>query len=87
MGLSEDFKVAQEDVNKLSKRPSNSELLDLYALYKQSEVGDVSGSKPSMFDLKGKAKYDAWKSKKGIDKDSAMQTYINLVNKLKQNYN
>ena len=42
------------------KRPSNDQLLDLYAFYKQATEGDVSGSRPGMLDLKGRAKYDAW---------------------------
>ena len=39
--------------------------LELYGLYKQGTEGDVSTSRPGMFDLKGKAKWDAWNSNKG----------------------
>lgn len=61
---------------------SNDNLLALYALYKQATEGDVSGSKPGMFDFKGVAKYNAWESKKGMTKEVAMQEYIELVNRL-----
>jgi carboxylesterase len=56
-------------------------MLELYALYKQSTSGDVSGSRPGMMDIKGRAKYDAWAKRKGMTKDAAMEAYINLVGK------
>jgi diazepam-binding inhibitor (GABA receptor modulating acyl-CoA-binding protein) len=59
----------------------NDVMLDMYALYKQATVGDASGSRPGMFDLKGRAKYDAWAKQKGNSKDAAMTAYIALVEK------
>lgn len=35
-----------------------------------------------MLDFKGKAKWDAWSSKKGITKDAAMEAYISKVEEL-----
>jgi acyl-CoA-binding protein len=59
----------------------NDVMLELYALYKQATAGDVSGSRPGMMDLKGRAKYDAWAKRKGMTKDAAMQAYIAVVAK------
>ena len=59
----------------------NDTLLELYALYKQATSGDVSGSRPGMMDLRGRAKYDAWAKRKGTTKDAAMDAYITLVEK------
>ena len=59
----------------------NDTMLELYALYKQSTSGDVSGSRPGMMDIKGRAKYDAWAKRKGMTKDAAMEAYIALVGK------
>jgi acyl-CoA-binding protein len=59
----------------------NDTLLELYALYKQATTGDVSGSRPGMMDLKGRAKYDAWTKRKGMTKEAAMEAYIALVGK------
>jgi diazepam-binding inhibitor (GABA receptor modulator, acyl-CoA-binding protein) len=59
----------------------NDTLLELYALYKQATAGDVSGSRPGMMDIKGRAKYDAWAKRKGTTKDAAMEAYIALVGK------
>jgi acyl-CoA-binding protein len=57
----------------------NDVMLDLYALYKQATSGDVSGSRPGMIDVRGRAKYDAWAKHKGLTKDAAMEQYISLV--------
>ncbi|HEX2872591.1 MAG TPA: acyl-CoA-binding protein [Polyangiaceae bacterium] len=86
MALSDDFAAAQVRVKQLSKTPDASELLELYALFKQGTVGDVSGERPGMLDFKGRAKYDAWASKKGGSKDGAQQSYVALVEKLAAKY-
>ncbi len=86
MPLADDFAAAQLRVKQLSNTPSNEELLDLYSLYKQATVGDVQGSRPGMFDLKGRAKYDAWATRKATSKENAMQAYVNLVTKLAGKY-
>ena len=82
MELSAKFEDAQVRVKQLSKSPSTDELLELYALYKQATTGDVSGSRPGMLDMKGRAKYDAWAKKKGTTKDDAMTRYVALVDRL-----
>jgi diazepam-binding inhibitor (GABA receptor modulator, acyl-CoA-binding protein) len=59
----------------------NDTMLELYALYKQATTGDVTGDRPGMMDLRGRAKYDAWSKKKGMTKDAAMTAYCALVDK------
>jgi acyl-CoA-binding protein len=86
MALSDDFLEAQVRVKQLSKTPDASELLELYALYKQATVGDVTGERPGMLDFKGRAKYDAWAAKRGSTKDDSMQSYVTLVEKLAAKY-
>lgn len=82
MALADDFSSAQERVKGLTSRPSNEDLLDLYALFKQGSVGDVQGKRPGMLDVKGRAKYDAWAGKKGLGKEDAMTKYVALVDRL-----
>lgn len=84
--LQANFEQAQQDVKTLTQRPSNDELLALYALFKQATAGDVHGSKPGIFDFKGTAKYEAWEQLKGMDSDSAMQQYVDKVAALKAAY-
>ena len=86
MALTEDFQNAGASSQQLTKRPSNEELLELYALYKQATDGDVSGDRPGGFDFKAIAKFDAWAEKKGLNKEQAMQNYVALVSKLKESY-
>ncbi len=76
------FAEAQERVQRLSKRPSNDQLLQLYGLYKQATEGDVKGSRPGMLDLKGRAKYDAWLACKGTSPADAKARYVSLVGEL-----
>lgn len=57
----------------------NDVMLALYALFKQATAGDVTGSRPGMLDLRGRAKYDAWAGKKGTSRDDAKLAYIALV--------
>lgn len=70
----------------MTRRPSNEELLELYALFKQGTEGDVTGDRPTGFDFKGMAKFDAWASRKGVSKEEAMQQYVALVDRLAQQY-
>jgi len=52
----------------------------------QVTVGDCNTSRPGMFDLKGKAKWDNWNGRKGMSKDEASAKYIKLVKDLVQKY-
>jgi diazepam-binding inhibitor (GABA receptor modulator, acyl-CoA-binding protein) len=82
MALSEKFNDAAERVKSLTARPSNEQLLNLYALFKQATEGDVHGDKPGMFDFKAAAKYAAWESFKGTSSEAAQDKYIALVDEL-----
>ncbi|GAB3338320.1 acyl-CoA-binding protein [Marivirga atlantica] len=83
MSLQDDFKAAAErSKTDIKERPSNDELLKLYALYKQGDEGDVTGERPGGFDFKAIAKYDAWAELKGKSSEEAMQEYVDLVNQL-----
>jgi len=84
MALLEDFNTAVAQSKDLPSRPSNEDLLQMYALFKQGTEGDVSGDKPGGFDFKAIAKYNAWEEKKGMDKEKAMQEYVSLVERLKK---
>jgi acyl-CoA-binding protein len=82
MAMKEKFAAAQERVQKLEKRPSNDQLLELYSLYKQATIGDATGDRPGLLDVKGRAKFDAWAKRKGLSKQEAMKQYVALAEKL-----
>ncbi len=78
-----EFETAAKAAQALPKRPDNSTLLKLYALYKQATTGDVGGSRPGFTDLVGRSKYDAWAQLKGTSHEQAMRDYVALVERLK----
>ncbi len=81
------FEEAQERVKNLSQRPDNSELLKLYALFKQATEGDNNGEQPSNpFDFAATAKFNAWKDVAGKSEAEAESEYISLVNDLISKY-
>lgn len=86
MSINELFNIAVEDVKKLTIKPSNDKLLDLYANYKQGTVGDINIPQPSFIMFKEISKWNAWNSLKGIKKIQAQVNYIKLVEKLKKKY-
>ena len=76
------FDAAVSAVKLLPNEPSTGELLELYALYKQATVGDVSGPRPGAFDVRARAKHDAWAKAKGLATEEAMARYVALVARL-----
>ncbi|MGC0151743.1 acyl-CoA-binding protein [Chromobacterium vaccinii] len=77
------FEAAAALSRTLRKAPDNDTLLALYSLYKQGSVGDVAGERPSVMDMVGRAKYDAWAARRGVERQQAMADYVALVNRLK----
>ena len=80
------FEAAAKDVQKLTKRPDDEDMLRLYALYKQASEGDVTGERPGAFSFVDRAKYDAWAKLKGTDTAKARESYVKLVERLKKTY-
>ncbi|OQR66636.1 acyl-CoA-binding protein-like [Tropilaelaps mercedesae] len=78
-----DFNKAAEEVKELPKKLSDNDLLELYSLYKQATTGNCNTACPGMFDLKGKAKWNAWNGKKGLSQNDARKQYIAKVEALK----
>lgn len=76
------FNLAVASVDKLPEEPSNDVKLKLYALYKQATVGKCSTSKPGVFDLVGRAKWDAWNTLGDMPKEKAQEEYSSVVEKL-----
>ena len=75
------FEETAKRANVLPEQPPEI-LLEMYGLYKQALKGDVTGKRPGGLDIKGKYKYDAWASRKGMSKEDAMKAYIELIKKL-----
>lgn len=57
-------------------------MLRLYSLYKQATEGDATGRMPIAKGMVAVAKWKAWKKLEGTSEAEAMQTYVELVDKL-----
>ena len=57
-------------------------LLKFYGYYKQAVSGPCNTSRPSLFKVVERAKWDAWNSVKNLTKDEAMYNYIEEVKKI-----
>ncbi len=84
MSLDNEFQSATERSTKLSRRPPNDILLELYSLYKQANEGDVKGDRPGFAEFEARAKFDSWTKLKGKSKEDAKRNYISLVEKLEK---
>ncbi|KAJ3322227.1 hypothetical protein HDV06_003287 [Boothiomyces sp. JEL0866] len=76
------FRVVDIGGNNLPTKPSNDDLLTLYALFKQATVGDCNTDRPGMLDFTGRAKWDAWNAIKGTSQADAETKYIAKVKSL-----
>lgn len=84
---SAEFLAAAKDVKeKLTSRPSDEELLELYALYKQATIGDCNIEQPWFYDIKAKAKWTVWNKAKGMTKEESEKKYIEIVSALVAKY-
>ena len=78
------FEQAVAESKKLPEKPDNMTLLQLYAMYKQGSAGDVDSKRPGFTEMVERAKWDAWNTMKGKTKEEAMQSYIDLIESLKE---
>ncbi|KAK8514586.1 hypothetical protein V6N13_103252 [Hibiscus sabdariffa] len=84
MGLKEEFEEYAEKAKTLPENTTNEDKLILYGLFKQATVGPVNTSRPGIFNLREKAKWDAWKAVEGKSSEEAMNDYITKVKQLQE---
>ncbi|KAL0324113.1 UNVERIFIED_CONTAM: Acyl-CoA-binding protein [Sesamum calycinum] len=82
MGFEEEFEEHCAKAKTLPQNTTNENLLILYGLFKQATVGKINTSRPGMFNMKDRAKWDAWKAVEGKSQDEAMGDYITKVKQL-----
>lgn len=90
MSIKESFDNCVNEINNLPDGESpltNAEKLTMYGLFKQAKFGDVNTNRPGIFDMTGRAKWDAWKSREGMDREEAMIMYCEEYLALKDTYN
>ncbi|KAH8105003.1 ACBP-domain-containing protein [Phellopilus nigrolimitatus] len=62
------------------------EKLAMYSLYKQATVGNVKGTRPAMWDMLGRAKWDAWAKHKDLDSYEAKWFYVDELLRVLRKY-
>lgn len=86
--LQKEFEAAQHfiatfkpdpDSTEAKFSPSNELKLLFYSYYKQSTEGNAQGSRPSIWDVVNRAKYDAWIKLKDMSKEEAQRKYLELL--------
>ncbi|KAK1261696.1 hypothetical protein QJS04_geneDACA008930 [Acorus gramineus] len=82
LGLQEEFEEYAEKAKTLPESTTNEDKLILYGLYKQATVGPVNTNRPGIFNMRDRAKWDAWKAVEGKSQEEAMNDYITKVKQL-----
>ena len=72
-------RMSAEDIKDAVGALSNDDKLEFYGLFKQATVGDCNINRPSIFDVKGRIKKEAWEAKKGMSQDDAKAAYVSKV--------
>ncbi|CDZ98761.1 Acyl-CoA-binding protein [Phaffia rhodozyma] len=65
---------------------SYEEKLAMYSLYKQVTIGNVVGTRPGIFDMLKRSKWDAWKSKEDMTTEAAMKAYVRTLMTMLKRY-
>lgn len=79
------FNLAANFIQSHHQEFNKNDLLQFYAFYKQSTVGELdtnTQSRPSFFKIQERAKYDAWLSLGSMEKSEAMLSYVNLLTRV-----
>lgn len=83
MSLEERFNQLVTIVQSLPKdgelKLSDNDKLKFYGFYKQATVGPINIEQPSFYKFVEKAKWNAWNENKALNKDQAMQGYIDQM--------
>jgi acyl-CoA-binding protein len=82
--LQEQFEQSVQLIKTKTSHTSNEDLLILYGLYKQIMQGNCTTPQPWSVQLEQRARWDAWFACSGMNKNEAMQKYIQKVNDLMQ---
>ncbi|KAF8583955.1 ACBP-domain-containing protein [Ramaria rubella] len=62
------------------------EKLAMYSLYKQATVGNVKAPRPGLWDMLGRAKWDAWAKHKDVPPHEAKWLYVETLLKVLRKY-
>ncbi|XP_067636963.1 acyl-CoA-binding domain-containing protein 6 [Eurosta solidaginis] len=79
--LDENFSAAAEHLQKIHEKLVSTDLLELYALYKQATCGRCNTLKPSVFNMQSRSKWCAWNDLAEMTSLEAKRLYIEKLKK------
>lgn len=85
--LADRFGRAADYLQHLVNELDQNTLLVFYGLYKQATVGRCNTSKPGIFSMQARAKWNAWNDLKDMSTETAMLSYVNKLSEIKPNWN
>lgn len=77
--LEKQFLNAANQIQESNLKLENDVMLKLYGYYKQGKMGDCNIECPAFWQVKEKAKWEAWEQHRGMKKTHSMKKYIKLV--------
>tara|TARA_Y100000389_G_scaffold144831_1_gene143255 strand:- start:20743 stop:21027 length:285 start_codon:yes stop_codon:yes gene_type:complete len=80
--LDNQFNMSCNLIKICPSRPSDKDLLYLYGMYKQAQIGNCTVDDPSKLNFEQYSKWNAWKQNYGIEKSVAKAFYINKVDEI-----
>lgn len=84
--LTDTFNKSATHLQTIVSTVGSKSLLILYGYYKQATEGSCKTPRPSWYDTKGRAKWDAWKKIENMSQAEAMTLYIDTVQTLDPNF-
>ncbi|XP_037934454.1 acyl-CoA-binding domain-containing protein 6-like [Teleopsis dalmanni] len=80
--IDENFASAADHVQSIHTTLLPNDLLELYGYYKQATIGQCNAEKPSIFNMQGRAKWNAWNELGNMSTAIAKNLYIEKVKQL-----
>ncbi|KAI9357475.1 acyl CoA binding protein-domain-containing protein [Pilaira anomala] len=71
--------IVQHLPNSSNVQPTKDQRLELYSYYKQVSQGNLKTPRPGIFDVVGRAKWDAWKKLEGMTELEAKHAYVEIL--------
>lgn len=84
--ITEKFARAADHLKSLVSKIEDGTLLRLYGYYKQGTEGVCNIPRPSWYNTKGKAKWDAWNKLGNMSQAEAQSLYVQLVETIDPNF-
>lgn len=81
------FNKACDYLQHLVNQLDSNALLEFYGLYKQSTIGRCNTSKPGIFSVNARAKWNAWNDLGAMTAECAMLKYIEKLNAIEPDWN